>query len=192
MPDTTVDIAAIHSLLTLIKQWRDDHEVLFLFDAAIGPAITWSVIAFNIEVAVFLSCVVRKHSESLSSDEWDMIMCATISWLQSVSDALGGITDNVAVIALAHAVFSLLRQLAICMQTVVPTVVQTHQPSLGSEWKDVFAPTAYGLALPLFVKLADFVNNKNDYYVCYFVGLMNFLFSLNTTLIVYSVAKETS
>jgi len=165
MQDTTVDIAAIHSVLTLIKQWRDDHEALFLFDAAIGPEVTWSVIAFNIEVAVFLTCVIRKHSEMLSNDEWDLIMCGTIAWLQSVSDALGSITDNVSVIALAHAVFSLLQQLAVCAQNVVPTRVDAYPPNLGNEWKDVFAPTAYGLTLPLFMKLADVVNKKNDEYV---------------------------
>lgn len=162
-----VDKDAIHTVLSIVKDWRDNHDNLFLFDATINADVTWPVFMFNIEIAMFLKSAVKTHGKSLSTDEWDLIMCGTIAWIQSVFDARNTIGGNGAVVALGHAVFCLLHQLTVYIETVVSSHPEAHPPNLFTEWNDVFLPPAMGMALPLFMKLCDVADGKSHVYVSF-------------------------
>jgi hypothetical protein len=156
-----VDKYAIQSVLSIIKDWRDNHDNLFLFDATINADVTWPVFTFNIEIAMFLKSAVERYGKSLTTDEWDLIMCGTIAWIQSVFDARNTIGGNGAVVALSHAVFCLLHQLTVYIETVVSCHREAHPPNLFTEWNDVFLPPAVGMALPLFLKLCDVADARS-------------------------------
>jgi len=159
----------IHSVMTQLKDWRaDDSDDNFLLDADIVPTTnpaspihaatnhvpSPAVVAFNVELATFMSAVVSRSWSVLSSDEWDFVLCSLVSWFQTLNSASLSVLRVPSVMALTAAVSRLLRCSAVCIQNVFPQQPEASPSSLVAEWKDVFSGSAFSMALLVYVSLA--------------------------------------
>ena len=153
--EASVSSHLIHSIIAVMKQWRIDADNVFLLDADISSSsATWPVIAFNVELAAFMSYVISTSSSVLSTDEWDLILCSLVAWFQTVQSASVSLQRTPCVMSLITAVSRLLRQISVCVDNVVPHQMNVYPSNLISEWHDVFSVGVFELALSLFVSLA--------------------------------------
>jgi len=155
--ETSLTSELIHAVIEQMKQWRSDHDEIFLLDADVVPSTSdaWPVVTFNVELVTFMSEVISRSSYILSSDEWDFILCSLVAWFQTVQAASLSLLHTPCVVALITAVATLLHSAAVCIEHVVPQRLDDYPTSLISEWQDVFSPSAFEMALPLFVNLAS-------------------------------------
>ena len=188
--ETSLTSQLIHSIMTQLRQWRCDYDDIFLFDADSVPATdaAWPVVTFNVELATFMSVVVSKSSSTLSSDEWDFILCSLVAWFQTLQSAasLTRPPHSLCVMVLMTAVSRLLHRTAVCVHNVVPQQLDTYPTSLISEWQDVFSCSVFEMALPLFVSLASVTSHVTCLVVRHCVVLVKMLhFEMLHALISY-------
>jgi len=197
--ETSLNSQLIHSIMTQLRQWRSDYDDIFLFDADTVPATdaAWPVVTFNVELATFMSALVAKSSSSLSTDEWDFILCSLVAWFQTLQSAasLSHPPHSLFVMALMTAVSRLLQRTAVCIHNVVPQQLDTYPTSLISEWQDVFSCSVFEMALPLFVSLSSAASHATRLMVrvcailvekCTLSALISFLHCSHMSFVSYS------
>ena len=183
--ETSLSSELIHAVIAQMKQWRSDRDEIFLLDADAVPSTSdaWPVVTFNVELVTFMAEVISRSSSVLSSDEWDFIMCSLVAWFQTVQSASLSLLHTPCVMALITAVASLLRCTAVCIENVVPQRLDDYPASLISEWQDVFSPSAFEMALPLFVNLASAATHSSSLMV-----IVMILFLLQCSISVFRVS----
>lgn len=180
----------IHGVIAQMKQWRSDRDEMFLLDADVVPSAdaAWPVVTFNVELVTFLSEVISRSSSVLSSDEWDFIMCSLVAWFQTVQPAGLLLPHSPCVLALITAVSFLLQRPAVCIDNIVPQRLDDYPASLISEWQDVFSPTAFEMALPLFVSLAAAATQSSSMMVIVMIFQCNIV--LVRDIVRYTISQE--
>ena len=156
-PEICVPADLIHNVIAQMKQCCSDWDEVFLLDVDIATLTdaTWPVVAFNVELATFMSEVVSRSSSILLSEEWDFILCCLVAWFQSVQPASLSLLRSPCVMALTTATSRLLHSAALCVDNVVPHQRDIYPATLVTEWNDVFSVSAFDVALSLFVSLAS-------------------------------------
>ena len=147
------ELVMVQSVLSMVRLWRDEQNNLFLFDSSLFDDP--SLVTFNMELARFMEQSVAVRSTSLTSQDWDLVLCASVAWLQSVYDMQNKLPTNGLVTCFGHVVFSLLHRLATCIQLDAPSRPDCFPPNIANEWKDVFSPAITSFVLMMFMVLAE-------------------------------------
>lgn len=162
--ETALSSELIHAVISQMREWRTDHDVLFLLDADIASltAARWPVVVFNVELMTFMSEVISRSSSNLSSEEWDFVLCSLVSWFQTVEPASLSHVRSLSVVALVTATSRLLHCTAACIERVVPEQPDVNPVNLVAEWQDVFSASVFETAVALFVRLSSDVTSNSS------------------------------
>ncbi|XP_048459323.1 E3 ubiquitin-protein ligase listerin isoform X2 [Rhincodon typus] len=138
-------------VLNTIMEWRNYEEEIFLFDCLKCPEST--LLGINVEILRFLRLLIKRLPTSVTSEQWDFIMCSILTWLETMSEIVS-LTSEPLVLHFVCQICGMLSDLGHMFQAITPEISTTLPANLPNEWNNFFVEGAYGQLLPLFLKIA--------------------------------------
>ncbi|XP_078416032.1 E3 ubiquitin-protein ligase listerin isoform X2 [Cetorhinus maximus] len=150
--DHLVDDQLFISVLNTIMEWRNYEEEIFLFDCTLKPPEP-NLLGINVEILRFLRLLIKHLPTSVTSEQWDFIMCSILTWLEAMSETVS-LDSKPLVLHFVCQICGMLSDLCYMFQTMTPEISKTLPDNLANEWDNFFVEGAYGQLLPLFLKIA--------------------------------------
>ncbi|XP_078088588.1 E3 ubiquitin-protein ligase listerin [Mustelus asterias] len=147
-----VDDQLFMNVLNTIMEWRNCEEEIFLFDCTLKPPESY-LLGLNVEILHFLRLLIKRLSTSVTSEQWDFIMCSILTWLETMSETVS-LDSKLLVLHFVCQICGMLSNLCYMFQTIAPEISKTLPANLLNEWNNFFVEGAYGQLLPLFLKIA--------------------------------------
>ncbi|XP_059506349.1 E3 ubiquitin-protein ligase listerin isoform X2 [Stegostoma tigrinum] len=139
-------------VLNTVMEWRNYEEEIFLFDCNLKcPEST--LLGINVEILRFLRLLIKHLPTSVTSEQWDFIMCSVLTWLETMSEIVS-LTSKPLVLHFVCQICGMLSDLGRMFQAITPEISTTLPANLPNEWNNFFVEGAYGQLLPLFLKIA--------------------------------------
>ncbi|XP_060689478.1 E3 ubiquitin-protein ligase listerin isoform X2 [Hemiscyllium ocellatum] len=150
--DQHIDDQLFIDVLNTIMEWRSYEEEIFLFDCNLKcPDAT--LLGINVEILRFLRLLIKHFPTSVTSEQWDFIMCSVLTWLETMSEIVS-LSSKPLVLHFVCQICGMLSDLGRMFQTITPEIGTAFPPNLINEWNNFFVEGAYGQLLPLFLKIA--------------------------------------
>ncbi|XP_072370137.1 E3 ubiquitin-protein ligase listerin isoform X2 [Scyliorhinus torazame] len=139
-------------VLNTIMEWRNCEEEIFLFDCT-SKLLEPDLLAINVEILRFLRLLIKHLPTSVTSEQWDFIMCSILTWLETMSETVS-LDSKPLQLHFVCQICGMLSDLCYMFETITPEIIKTLPANLPNEWNNFFVEGAYGQLLPQFVKIA--------------------------------------
>ncbi|XP_038622102.1 E3 ubiquitin-protein ligase listerin [Tachyglossus aculeatus] len=141
-----------HGILKTILSWKNVDREIFLFSRSLKGCGS-TLVRLNVEMIRFIALLPRDGTPPWTHGQWDFILCAMLSWLESTWESLA--SDSPPLV-----------QLFACLSCDLASTLSAHFQSgapddgglpdnLAGEWRDFFSEGIHRLLLPLLVELTE-------------------------------------
>nr|XP_057943089.1 E3 ubiquitin-protein ligase listerin [Doryrhamphus excisus] len=158
--DTQVEEEVVQAVLATVMEWRNRKEDWFLFGSDLSKATTQQL-NLTLELMRFLSWLVKHCPTSLSSNQWDFLLCAMLAWLETVSENVSGLWNPWVQLFASESAY-LVVNLNQFFASSPPDVLEKLPSELEGEWRDFFLDGIYNLLLPMPVKITEAFKEPDD------------------------------
>lgn len=156
---STVTKDVIGSLFSVLTQWRENADNIFLYATDIS-GMAWEDVVFTCSLVRLVTVLVNRHSMHLEAQHWDFILCSLCSWAQSLEES----RLSISVETVSGTFTCAVSKCAGCVSEVMenlkanPDLQKSYPPNLLEDWKEFFSASIYNSLLPIFIEVAASYN----------------------------------
>jgi len=170
------ELRAVQEVILLI---RADSEEKLLYSRNLAD-ISWGQACTVASLSGFLTSMVSRCPDFLSTEMWDMACCSLVSWVASLEESQNDILHRPAVMMVAIAVFNLAHSMASLLGPTghhpalsLPPKREKDPilpPKLKEEWEEFFSEGVFTALFPIFVTLASTSDTNIHYHLMCSLG----------------------